>query len=48
MDYFYQGRHPPSQLAAMVTHNNQELEELGMFDNCANAHITNDLEKLTI
>jgi hypothetical protein len=27
MDYSYQGRHPPSQLAAMVAHTNSQFEE---------------------
>ncbi|KAF5447742.1 hypothetical protein F2P56_033269 [Juglans regia] len=49
MDYSYQGRHPPSQLAAMVAHTNQTLEEQPWYaDSGANAHITNDLENLTI
>jgi hypothetical protein len=49
MDYFYQGRHPPNQLAAMVAQTNTQLEEQQWFaDSGANAHITRDLENLTI
>ena len=49
MDYSYQGRHPPTQLAAMVAHTNAAFEDQKWFvDSGANAHITNELENLTI
>jgi hypothetical protein len=50
MDYVYQGRHPPAQLAAMVAKANvaQDNDEPWFVDNGANAHITSDLENLYI
>ena len=49
MDYAYQGRHPSSQLAAMVAQTNNTLEEQPWFANSgANAHITSELENLSI
>jgi transposase InsO family protein len=49
MDYAYQGRHPPPQLAAMVAQTNSTFEEKPWFaDSGANAHITRDLENLSI
>lgn len=49
MDYSYQGRHPPTQLAAMVAHTNTAIEKQEWFANSgANAHITNELENMTI
>jgi hypothetical protein len=49
MDYAFQGRHPPPQLAAMVAQSNTNYDESEWFaDSGANAHITNDLETLTI
>jgi hypothetical protein len=49
MDYSYQGHHPPSQLAAMVAQTNTQVEEQQRFaDSGANAHITRDLENLTV
>ncbi|KAF8393863.1 hypothetical protein HHK36_020061 [Tetracentron sinense] len=49
MDYAYQGRHPPTQLAAMVAHTNAEQEEETWFaDSGANQHITANLEHLTL
>ncbi|KAL6324735.1 hypothetical protein AAG906_017075 [Vitis piasezkii] len=49
MDYAYQGRHPPTQLAAMVAHSNAEQEEETWFaDSGANQHITANLEHLTL
>jgi hypothetical protein len=49
MDYAYQGRHPPPQLAAMVAQHNTALEDQQWFaDSGANAHITNELENLAI
>ncbi|RVW61832.1 Retrovirus-related Pol polyprotein from transposon RE2 [Vitis vinifera] len=45
----YIGRHPPTQLAAMVAHSNAEQEEETWFvDNGANQHITANLEHLTL
>jgi hypothetical protein len=49
MDYAYQGPHPPTQLAAMVSQTNMSLEDQQwLVDNGANAHITNELENLSI
>lgn len=49
MDYSYQGRHPPTQLAAMVAHTNAAFEDQKWFvDNGANDHITNELENSKI
>jgi transposase InsO family protein len=49
MDYAYQGRHPPPQLDAMVAQTNSTFEEQPWFaDNSANAHITRDMENLSI
>jgi hypothetical protein len=47
MDYSYQGRHPPPQLAAMVAHTNSSLEnQQWLADSGANAHITGDINNL--
>jgi hypothetical protein len=48
MDYAYQGRHPPPQLAAMIAQNNTLVEDEWYADSGANAHITADLEKLSL
>jgi hypothetical protein len=50
MDYAYQGRHPPSQLNAMVAQSNiyQEDEQPWFADSGANAHITSELQNLSI
>jgi hypothetical protein len=49
MDHSYQGHHPPSQLTAMVAQTNTQLEEQQWYaDSGTNAHITRDLENLTI
>jgi transposase InsO family protein len=51
MDYSYQGRHPPSQLAAMVAQTNAQFsneEQPWYADSGANQHITADLENLNI
>jgi hypothetical protein len=49
MDFSYQGRHPPPQLAAMAAQTNATLDDQEWFaDSGANAHITNNLENLTI
>jgi hypothetical protein len=49
MDYAFQGRNPPTQLAAMVAHTNSAYEEQQwLADSGANAHITNQLENLQI
>jgi hypothetical protein len=46
MDYAYQGRHPPAQLATMIVRNNnsQEDEQPWFADSGANTHITSELE----
>jgi hypothetical protein len=49
MDYSFQGRHPPPQLAAMVAQSNNVYEDPQWFaDSAANAHITQDLENLNV
>jgi hypothetical protein len=49
MDYAYQGRHPPTQLAAMTAQTNTELDDQQWFaDSGANSHITNELENLSL
>jgi hypothetical protein len=49
MDYSFQGRHPPPQLAAMVAHTNSEYEDQPwLADSGANAHITSELDNLQI
>jgi TRAP-type mannitol/chloroaromatic compound transport system substrate-binding protein len=47
MDYAFQGRNPPTQLAAMVAHMNSAYEEQQwLADSGANAYITNQIENL--
>ncbi len=49
MDYAFQGRHPPRELAAMVSHSNAVAEEEDwLADSGANNHITANLENLSI
>jgi hypothetical protein len=49
MDYAFQGRNPPTQLAAMVAYTNSAYEEQQwLADNGVNAHTTNQLENLQI
>jgi transposase InsO family protein len=48
MDYTFQGRHPPSQLAAMISQNNSLMDDNWYADSGANAHITADLDKLSL
>jgi hypothetical protein len=49
MDYAFQGKNPPAQLAAMVAHTNAAYEEPQWLANSgANAHITNALENIHI
>jgi hypothetical protein len=46
MDFSYQGRHPPPQLAAMAAQTNAIIDDSKWFaDSGANAHITNNLKK---
>ena len=49
MNYSYQGRHPP-QLEAMAAQSNAlyDDEQEWLADSGANAHITDNLENLTI
>jgi hypothetical protein len=47
MDYAFQGRRPPSQLQAMVAHSAYGDQEW-YADSAANAHITHDLDNLTL
>ena len=47
MDYAFQGRNPPTQLAAMIAHTNSTYEEQQwLADSGANAHISNQFECL--
>jgi hypothetical protein len=49
MDYAYQGHHPPPQLAAMTAQNNAfEENQQWYVDSGANAHVTAELENLSI
>lgn len=49
MDFTYQGRNPPPQLSAMAAQTNAISEDPEWFANSgANAHITNNLNNLTI
>ncbi|KAJ0041944.1 hypothetical protein Pint_18126 [Pistacia integerrima] len=50
MDYAFQGCHPPTQLAAMVSHTNAThvVEDPWFADSGANQHITTNLEQLTL
>jgi hypothetical protein len=49
MDYAFQGRNPPTQLAAMVAHSNSSCEEQQwLADSGVNTHITNRLDNLQI
>ncbi|KAJ0038846.1 hypothetical protein Pint_23826 [Pistacia integerrima] len=50
MDFTYQGRHPPAQLATMAahTHVTQEVEQPWYLDSGANNHITFELGNLTL
>lgn len=47
-DFSYQGRHPPSQLAAMVADRNAQYDNQVWFaDSAANAHITSNVENFS-
>jgi hypothetical protein len=50
MDFAFQGRHPPAQLAAMAayTPENLEAEQPWYLDSGANNQVTSDLEKLSL
>jgi hypothetical protein len=49
MDYAFQGQHPPSELAAMVSHSNAASEEEDWLANSGtNNHIIANLENLSI
>ena len=48
MDYSFQGRHPPSQLAAMAASFHQKNESQWYADSGATNHITNDLANLSL
>jgi len=50
MDFSYQGRHPPAQLAAMAAHTQEEqgFEQPWYLDSGANNHITSELQNLTL
>jgi hypothetical protein len=49
MDYAFQGKNPPEQLAAMVAQTNSNYEDQQWIaDSGANAHITNQFENLQI
>jgi len=49
MNYSYQGRHPPPQLASMTAQTNAlyDEEQEWLANSGANAHITNNLENLS-
>lgn len=47
MDFAYQGRHPPSELAAMTSQSNMlDEDEEWLADIATNNNITSDLENL--
>ena len=48
MDYAYQGKHPPTKLAAMVTSSNYLLtqEQPWLADSAATDHVTASLNQL--
>jgi hypothetical protein len=48
MDFAYQGRHPPSQLAAMVAKTSSNGDQTWLADSAANNHITDDMNNLQI
>ncbi|XP_059448148.1 uncharacterized protein LOC132179437 [Corylus avellana] len=50
MDYAYQGRHPPAQLAAMAAHATTHPDDDSPWfaDSAANLHLTPALEKLKL
>jgi transposase InsO family protein len=50
MDFSFQGRHPPSQLAAMTAHAHAvpENEQPWYLDSGANNHVTAELENLSL
>jgi hypothetical protein len=49
MDYAFQGQHPSSKLATMVSQsNNLQIEDEWLAKNGANTHITNDSDNLTL
>jgi transposase InsO family protein len=50
MDFTFQGRHPPSQLAAMAAHTHVAIEEEQPWylDSGANNHVTADIENLSL
>ncbi|XXG44345.1 hypothetical protein AAC387_Pa01g4176 [Persea americana] len=48
MDYSYQGRHPPPQLAAMAASFTPDGEQNWFADSGATTHVTNDLQHLSI
>jgi hypothetical protein len=48
MDFSYQGRHPPAQLAAMTAKTNPEGYQPWFADSGANHHITDDMNNLQI
>jgi len=48
MDYAYQGRHPPEQLAAMIAHTNEDfVNNEWLADFGANTHVTTNPSILT-
>jgi hypothetical protein len=49
MDYYYQGRHPPTQFAVMVAYTNTTIDEQEWLANSgANTPVTNELNNLTL
>ena len=49
LDYAYQGKHPPTKLAAMVTASNATLtqDQPWLIDNAATDHVTTSLNNLS-
>ena len=48
MDFSYQGRNPPAQLAAMAASYNTTPDQTWFADSWATNHITNDMNNLSV
>ena len=48
MNFSYQGRHPPAQLAAMAARSHANVDQTWYVDSGANNHITSDLSNLEV
>lgn len=48
MDFSFKGRHPPTQLAAMIAKNDSDHDQTWLADSGANHHIIDDVNNLEI